>query len=299
MALSPRALRLFVAVAETGGIAAAARRLGLSIAAVSEAVSGLEAQLGRPLFERDRRRLKLNAAGTSLLPRAQGLLRELDDLEAAYRAGRAMLRIGASVTVGNYLLPDLIVELSRSQPDLDLDVIIRNTQAIADAVEAFQVAVAIVEGGVVREDLRARPWRFDDLIVIAPPDHPLSAEDATPHALAAATWVLREPGAGTRETFKAAAAAHFPIGRVGLTVGGNELLKAAVRAGVGLGCISRAAAKWELARGDLCEVRAPWLSMRRTLTVLTHVRKAPDPDVSALLALCHRTAEPEFAGHFV
>lgn len=298
MALSQRGLRVFAAVAETGGVASASRRLGLSAAAVSEAVSALEGQLGRRLFERDRQRLRLNAAGASLLPRAQEVLRQFDELEVAYKAGRSVLRIGASVTVGNYLLPDLVMDLGRAQPDLDLDVVIRNTQAIADAVQAFDVAVAFVEGHVLREDLRTRPWRFDDLVLIAPPGHRLCAGPATPDLLAEAAWVLREPGAGTRETFTAAAAPHFHLRRVALTVGGNELLKAAVRSDAGLGCISRAAVQRELEQGELVEIPAAWLDMRRTLSVLTHIRKQPEPALSALLALCRRTADPSLAVHF-
>src|SRR5690606_3993173 len=91
MALSIRLLRIFRAVARQGGIAPAARVLNLSPAAVSEAVSDLEAMLGKPLFERTMKRLRLNAAGAALLPRAENVLTDVDDIERDLRSQRVRL----------------------------------------------------------------------------------------------------------------------------------------------------------------------------------------------------------------
>lgn len=288
--LTTRLLRTFVAVAREGGIAAAARHLPLSPAAVSEGLSELEARLRKPLFDRSRKRLRLNAAGAALLPRAEAILRDLADLEDVHGRGREHLRIGASVTVGNYMLGGLVSRLRRDHPGLSLEVVIRNTRAIADAVEAFEVAVGFVEGRIERSQLEVRPWLSDDLVLIAAPDHPLAGVCASPAQLESASWVLREEGAGTRSTFDAAAAAHIEVRDIALTVGGNELLKSAVRDGLGVGCLSISAVERELRSGELVEVKAPWMALHRELFILTHLRKAPEPALAAVLEAAQREA---------
>jgi len=276
-------LRTFVAVAREGGIAAAARLLPLSPAAVSEGLSELEATLRTPLFDRDRKRLRLNAAGAALLPRAEAILRELKDLERVHGEGREHLRVGASVTVGNYMLDGVVSRLRRDRPGLSLEIVIRNTRAIADAVEAFEVAVGFVEGRVARSQLSLRPWRGDDLVLVVAPGHPLAGVRASPAQLEGASWILREEGAGTRSTFDAAAAEHFEVRDVVLTVGGNELLKSAVRRGWGIGCLSVSAVDRELTAGELVAVEVPWMALRRELFILTHIRKVTEPALAAVL----------------
>ena len=288
--LTTRLLRTFVAVAREGGIAAAGRQLALSPAAVSEGLSELEGRLRKPLFDRERKRLRLNAAGAALLPRAEAILRDLADLERIHGEGREHLRVGASVTVGNYMLDGLVSRLRSDRPGLSLEVVIRNTRAIADAVEAFEVAVGFVEGRVERSQLEVRPWLSDDLVLVVAPDHPLAGVRALPAQLEGSSWVLREEGAGTRATFDAAAAAHFEVRDVVLTVGGNELLKSAVRSGMGVGCLSVSAVDRELKAGELAKVEVPWMPLRRDLFILTHLRKAPEPALTAVLEAAEQEA---------
>lgn len=295
--LAPRLLRIFVAVAREGGIAAAARQLPLSPAAVSEGLSDLETRLRKPLFDRDRKRLRLNAAGAALLPRAEAILRDLADVERVHAGAREHLRVGASVTAGNYMLGGLVSQLRRDRPGLSLEIVIRNTRAIADAVEAFEVAVGFVEGPVDRSQLDVRPWLSDDLVLVVAPDHPLAGVRASPAQLASASWILREEGAGTRATFDAASAAHFEVKDVMLTVGGNELLKSAVKGGLGVGCLSVSAVDRELRSGELVEVAAPWMVLRRELFILTHLRKAPEPALAAVLEAAGEEALAERPAH--
>lgn len=289
MALSVRLLRVFQAVAREGGIAAAGRRLNLAPASVSQAITDLEATLGRPLFEREQKRLRLNARGASLLLRADSALNDLASIERDFRHERFRLDIGASVTVGNYMLPQLLLRLARLHPEFDVSVTIRNTAAIADAVEKFKMAIAFVEGEVSTETLRVRPWRVDELILVTPPYHPLSGIDVMPDDLAEATWVLREAGSGTRATFEMAAHGHFVPKRIAFDVGGNELLKQAVLGDIGIGCLSREAARREIDDGLLVELSVPWLNMRRQLSIISHPRKVLDGPLEALIRLCDAT----------
>lgn len=298
MALPTRLLNVFSAVAKAGGAAAAGRRLGLSPASVSEAVKDLEAIAGQPLFDRSMRRLRLNAAGAALSPRVDRVLDELEAIERELKHQRVLIEIGASVTVGNFLLASLLLRLIEAHPAFDVSVTIQNTQAIADAVEKRRVAIAFVEGTVDRSRLDVRRWRLDDLTLVAPKDHPFAGKLVSPDDLREETWVLREEGSGTRATFDSAIGEHLAPQRIVFTVGGNELLKQAVLGGGGIGCISREAAREELDAGRLVELRTPWLTMRRDLSVVLPAGQAIDPPLASLLRLCGQTAHPSYASNF-
>jgi DNA-binding transcriptional LysR family regulator len=294
MAIEPslRQLRIFVAIARNGGVAGAARALRLGPPTVSVALRELEGALGVELFERRAQRLHLTAAGHALLTDAEALLSQARSL--AGRHGRRRLALGASVTVGNYLLAPIIQALRISHPELELGVVVRNTQAMAQAVRAGEVELAFVEGPVAPDDLYALPWRDDELAIIAAPSHPL-AHGADPEALQAADWILREAGAGTRDAFDAMAEAWPQPPRVSMTLGGNELIKAMVRAGLGLSCLSRAAVAPEIARGELAEVeRAPLLT--RPLTIISRVPPPRTGPILTLLTACGLT-EPKPAAN--
>lgn len=287
--LTLRQLRIFVAVADQGSLAGAGRALRLSQATVSEALRDLEVVLDQTLFHRSERRLRLAAAGQALLADARRLLR---DAEAAYlrHAGRRRLTLAASVTVGNYILPPLIVALARQDSDLEISVVVRNSEAVVRLLLDRAVEAAVVEGRVAHPDLLVQPWRRDALVFIVRPDHPFAA-GADGEALAHAPWVLREHGSGTRESFESAATAWPAEPRAALTVGGNELLKAAVMDGLGVGCLSRAAVAGEISRGELAEVKTDGPALSRTLSLVRRANDRMERPMARFLALCEAAAD--------
>ena len=265
-------------------LAAAARSLNLSQATLSEALRDLEADLRVRLFERDGRRLRLNPAGHAFLADVERLLAHADDV-ARRHGGRQSLRVGASVTVGNYILPDLLNAFRHNRPDVVISVVIKNTQDMAAAVLAREVDVALVEGAVSHSELIVQPWRDDALSVFASPDHPLATKLVTLEDLSMADWILREAGSGTRETFEAVAAGWPSPPRVAMTVGGNELLKSIVGAGAGLGCLSAAAIFGEVRRGELVVIETK-LCMVRTLSTIRQSLPAPQGALASWLDFC-------------
>lgn len=269
-----RQLQIFAAVAKRDNLAAAGRELRLSQATMSEALRNLEALLGQSLFDRSNRRLVLNAAGRAFLNDAQQLLAQCDTVFRQH-FGRARLMCGASVTVGNYILPPLLIALSQRHPELQVELVIRNTEGIAQMVLNRDIEAAIVEGKVIHHKLETIDWREDELAVFAAPDHPLAA-GASEAALAEANWILRESGSGTRESFDDAAEDWPSPPKVVMTAGGNEIIKRAVAAGLGIGCLSKAAVERELARGEIVLVPTP-LRMYRTLTFIRRVDNVHDP----------------------
>jgi len=292
--LSLRQLRIFSAVAKTGNLAAAGRELLLSQATISEALKNLEGILGITLFDRATRRLLLTPVGHTFLKDAQHLLAQSESIYLRH-SGRSSLICGASVTVGNYILPPIIIELTRQNPTLNVNLLIHNTEDIALKIVQRQVQVAVVEGTVSHHEIETIAWHDDELAVFASPGHPLAAgaDDTT---LSKAEWVLREIGSGTRETFDAVAERWPNPPNVVVTAGGNEFIKQMVASGRGVGCLSRAAIQAEVDQGKLAVVPISGPPMVRMLTVIRRRDAAEDGAVGLLLAALDARA-PKAAQH--
>ena len=152
--LTLRQLQIFVAVARCGSTTAASEQISLSQSATSSAVNELERLLSLRLFDRTGKRLLLNDNGRALLPRALALLDGAAGVEQMAHDSSAQaqsLRIGASTTIGNYVLPALLGEfLARQQVDQAFAwqsrVMIGNTAVVAAAVAAFELDIGLIEG---------------------------------------------------------------------------------------------------------------------------------------------------------
>jgi DNA-binding transcriptional LysR family regulator len=275
--ISLRQLEAFVAAARRGNVTRAAQDLCLSQPAASQALADLETQLGEKLFDRRGRRLHLNASGRALLPLAADVLDRARDLRERFRAGGALsgeLRVGASSTVGSYLLPVLMGRFVAAHPSLRATLEVANSAAIVQALLRYEIDVGFSEGGCRHEDVEALPWRADALVVVASADHPLALRSRVAlRALEGEAWILRERGSGTRDTFEQALAGRLPAPRVLLELGHTEAVKQAVAAGLGLGCLSRLAVERELRRGELKALPVADLPLARQLSILIHRRR--------------------------
>jgi DNA-binding transcriptional LysR family regulator len=285
MPITLRQLEIFAAICQEGTLTSAAGRVGLSQAAASQALAELEDQLQRRLFDRKGRRLKENTAGRELLPDAIQVLDRVRQIESG--VGQAVnIRIAASLTVGNYMLPEFVGRFARQHPDAHFRMEIGNTEFVADSVRQFESDAGWIEGLARHPDLLSFPWREDQLVIIAAPNHPLAGSQATPEDLAKESWVLRENGSGTREVFEDAIADKFQLSRVPIELAGIGATKRAVMAGAGLSCISRSVIELELNARQLAIVRTPWLDLRRQITLLLHRQKYLDPGLRSFLGFC-------------
>lgn len=280
-----RQLEIFTAIYQEGTITAAAQRIGLSQAATSQALAELENQLQRRLFDRHGRRIAGNAAGRELLQSAIQVLDRVRDIEAGARP-RLDLKIYASLTVANYMLPTLIARFTRRHPEARFHMAVGNTGHVVASLQQFESDAGWIEGLSRHPDLDAFPWREDRLVIIAPPRHPLGGRRATASALASARWVLRERGSGTRDVFEDAIRGRFQLVHVPVELGGIGAVKRAVMAGAGLSCISGSAVETELRTGRLRQVHAPWLDLRRQITLLIHRQKYIDRGLRSFLRFC-------------
>ena len=292
-------LALFRAVAEAGGFSRAADVVHVSQPAISMQVAELEDALGTPLFDRLPRGVRLTDAGTVLLGYAQRIAALEAEAERAMRELRGLergrLAVGASKTIGGYLLPTVLGEFRRRHPGVELQLVIDNTAAIKTRLVDGTVDLGLIEGALPQdEEIRAKVFHEDELIVIAPPGHPLAGNApgrrrpraVTGRQLCAQPLILREPGSGTRETLlRALTAVEAEPREVALTISNTEAIKRAVIAGLGLAVVSRLCVTMELAAGALAEVPTRDLKLRRSWYELTLRGRQPSPSVQAFAAL--------------
>ncbi len=270
--LSPRQLQVFVAIAEHGGVGAAAEALHLTQPAASMALAELERLLEASLFARSHGRVHLNERGRELLPLARDILERLDEFRRQAAGDldglRGELRLGASNTVGNYLVGDLLGDFTQTHPQVAVRLEVDNTRGIVAAVREHRLDVGCIEGAVVQPGLEVLPWRDDHLVVCARADHPLAgrrhlaAED-----FAGVNWVMREHGSATRALCERALAS-LPPARTVLELGQIEAIKQAVIAGLGLACLPAVAVDDAVAAGRLAVLRTPFLDLGRRLSLV-------------------------------
>lgn len=290
-----RQIEVFLAVARDESVSRAAEHLHLSQSAVSESLAELERQLDVRLFDRVGRRLQLSERGQAVRAQARALLDHAEVLERSLtdQSELGTLRLGATLTIGDYLAVPLIARFMAEHPGAQVTLEIANTGEIARRVANFEIDVGLIEGELSARDVEVTAFRDDELVVFCAPGHPFARKRALSDAdLQGASWVLREPGSGTRQTFDRAMAGLLPDLRVALTLQQTEALKAAVMAGLGVGCISRIALQHEFARGALVPCRVPQRDLRRQFSCALHRLKFRSPVIERWLALCRARPRP-------
>lgn len=289
--LTLKQVEVFVATARGGSTRAAADRVARSQSAASTALADLEAALGMQLFDRLGRGLALNENGQAFLRRAQTLLEAAESAQAVFTAGHdAPLRLSASFTVGEYVLPELIARWTQAHPNCLVQLRIANTREVIDDVTGFDADVGFIEGPQSHPDVIVRPWLMDDLVVVAAPGHALAAGVATRRQLADATWVLREAGSGTRQATDAWLVEYLQHVNVGFELGSTEAVKQVVAAGNGLGCLSRHAVAQALVDQRLVVLRTRLPAARRRLATVVHRDKQLGAITQGFLRHCKAAA---------
>jgi DNA-binding transcriptional LysR family regulator len=261
-------LALFHAVAQGGGISRGAELARVSQPAVSKQIAELEAALGVDLLERLPRGCRLTEAGALLADYARRWLAveaEAERAIAEYRnLKRGRLAVGASLTIGAYLLPRAIAEFHRRHPEIELHLEIANTERIEQALLDGAVDLGLTEGPLGHQDLDSQVFFRDELVAIAPAGHPLLRRSpATVRELCHEPLILREKGSGTRavveEALRRKGIDVVPL----LSLASPAAIKNAVAAGLGVAIVSRLIIGPELASGQLGVVKLKDLTIHR------------------------------------
>jgi len=275
--LTLRQLQSFVAVARQGSTCGAAEATALSQSATSAALSELERLLGLLLFDRVGKRLLLNDNGRALLPRAEALLDGAASIEQmASSSDTSSLRIGASTTIGNHILPRFLHHLLPAQPHSGkplLRVQIGNSESICTALAAFELDVGLIEGPSHHSELQATPWLTDELVLVAAPNLIESGAALSLDDLRKAVWLLREPGSGTREMTDQRLLTHLGQYQHCIEMGSSEALLSAAAEGLGLACLSHWVVQNALQQGQLVKLNTPLPPLRRQCYLVIHRQK--------------------------
>jgi DNA-binding transcriptional LysR family regulator len=294
MRFSLRQLEVFLATARYENVTRAAAELAMSQSAASGSLRELEEQFGIQLFDRVGKRLQLNELGHQLRPEAENLLAQTRAFEQSLAGEDAMgrLRVGATLTIGNYLAVAMIAAFRRQYPTAEIALTVANTEAVAEKVAGFELDMGLIEGEFQHPELQTSHWRDDELVVFAAPDHPLAkAHKLSDGDLLELPWILRERGSGTRQAFDRAMHGLLPDLQVTMELQHTEAIKRAVEAGLGVGCLSRISLQDAFRRGSLIPLNVPGRDFSRELYLITHRRKFHGTALRRWLELCGDSAD--------
>ncbi|WP_201605866.1 LysR substrate-binding domain-containing protein [Psychrobacter immobilis] len=284
-------LAVFVSIYQTGSTSRASEELHLSQSAVSSALTELESRLQMPLFERVGRRLNQHPNAHPIYIQAQAILGQSLTLEHYHQYQAGQIHIGASTTIGNYVLPSLLGKLYEALPDANVDMYIANTQEVVSEVEQLNIDIALVEGMPRPVDMKVieqHKWRTDTLVIFAKRDSKwlqgiaTYSEDEdcyqlTINQLAQLPLLVREAGSGTRQIIDEQLLKYLPNAEVVKAIHQSEAIKHMVSADIGLGCLSQHVIETELATGELVQVNVAGIDLSRTWWLVWHKARHQSP----------------------
>jgi DNA-binding transcriptional LysR family regulator len=257
--MADRRLQVFHTVAKVLSFTKAAEQLQMTQPAVTFQVRQLEEHFATRLFDRTHNRITLTEAGRLVDGYATKILELYSEMERAVGemtgdvSGHVV--VGASTTIAEYLLPSLLSEFSARFPELNISLKVSNTEGVVEMVDRNAIDLGIVEAPVGSGSLEVEVCRMDELVVIVPPNHPLTAaRSVSPVTLQDYPFVSREEGSGTREVFHDYLHEHgVHIEHINSTLdlASPEAIKGAVEAGIGISVVSRTILDKELRLGSL------------------------------------------------
>jgi DNA-binding transcriptional LysR family regulator len=292
MSVTLRQIEIFKAVVDSGQVTKAAQRLFITQSAVSLALHEMENQLGGPLFDRFGRRLELNDRGRYFLPLSLDILGRIEDLDNLMNEKNGQfagtLRLAASSTLGNYVLPHLITAFKTMHPDVHFNMQVCNTIEVEKLIMDRAVDLGFVEGEVSNEMINVENWFQDELVLIihATDEAESELECDVRTDLRKYKWVMREPGSGTAQIFKSKLGKYVTDLDVVMELGHSEAIKMAVEAGAGVGCLSSLTVCRAMKDGRLRRICLKGLDMKRQLSVVQHKDKAKTRLITEFLDFC-------------
>lgn len=266
-------LAIFHAVGEERSVSRGAERLCISQPAASKQILELERNLGTPLFERLPQGMRLTEAGSLLATYSQrifALEREAEEAVSELRGlERGRIIVGASLTIGVYLLPEVLGAFHRRYPKIQIEMEIMNSGLVQSRLADGTLNIGLIEGFLESGDLTADMIGWDEIVAVAEPSHPILAErPITLEQLCGEPVIMREVGSGTRSVVERALAEYGIAVDPIMSIGSTEAIKRAVTAGIGVAFVSRLAIDYEMAAGHLAIVPLHGFHLQRTLSHL-------------------------------
>lgn len=289
---------VFKAVAETKNITLAAKQLHISQPAVSLQIQNIENYYGTKFFERSNRGVTLTKAGSifydyvcKMLEMAKNVQEELNELVDDHHEE---IKIGATLTIGEYILPNVLACLYKMRPDIDFKVTIANTETITRDILERKYRIGLVEGPVPEnKDLEVENFWHDELVVVVPYHHPWAQKGSiTLNELRKAKMIMREVGSGTRsifELFLTQKGLTLSDLNISMELGSTQSIKQVVAAGLGVTVISALTVRKECDDKILKAIRIQDCDMGRPLNILTNANNAKTKEERLLIDFLHNT----------
>ncbi|MEC0276030.1 MULTISPECIES: LysR family transcriptional regulator [Peribacillus] len=266
------ALKTFVTLVEVKNFTKTAEILLMSQPSVSLHIKKLEEEFQTKLFLRSPKFLKVTLTGEILYDRAKQMIaiyeQTRQDIQEHDRSIKGELKIGASFTIGEYILPSLLIDLQEEYPELELQVVIGNTEEIVQAVRLYKVDIGLIEGQTNEKELSVHPFMQDELFIVSSNNHELANKDDVEITdLHDQAWVTREVGSGTREYLNHVIRSNGLKIKSILTISSNQGIKETlIKNGSGLALLSRSVIERDVQNKILSIIQVKDESFNRTLS---------------------------------
>ncbi|SHS46017.1 LysR family transcriptional regulator [Mycobacteroides abscessus subsp. abscessus] len=265
-------LKTFVTLVEVKNFTKTAELLLMSQPSVSLHIKNLENEFQTKLFIRSPKQLKITPSGEILYDRAKQLISMYEqtkqDILDLHSSVRGSLKIGASFTIGEYILPSLLFDIQKEHQALELEVVIGNTKEIVLSVKRHEVDIGLIEGQTNEKELSVHPFLKDELFVVSSATHPLAImnRDIFISDLQNQLWVTREVGSGTREYLNHVIRSNGLKVKSLLSISSNQGIKETISKGMGLSLLSNSVIHKEVKNGELAILNVKDYRFPRTLS---------------------------------
>lgn len=270
---------------------AASEVLFMSQSAVSQAIAEMEKHYETRLFERYSKRLFLTKAGEKLLSYARHMIRMNQEAEQEIRAlnRSGYLRIGASVTVGGYVLPKLVAAFQQQNPQAEIEVCENNTEKVEGLILRDKIDIGLVEGEITSPEILQYNFMDDELVLVCGKSHRFAGyKSIEPIELEKENFIIREQGSGTRKTFEDVMTANQISWKETWVCNNSDTIKSAVGEGLGVTVISKRSVEAETAAGSLRSIPINGIRFLRTFKIIYHKNKFMSDTMKSFIALCNQ-----------
>ena len=274
MKISLRQIEIFLKVVESQNLTKVANELGLSQSAVSMSIKELENIIGRKLFDRINKKLILNEIGRSFYQAVLPLFKKLSDIETEFQNSedKGSVRVGASTTIIDYLMPSIVCDYMGRYPNVKIDLKEGNTKDIVTLVKEGKIDMGFIEGEIEDSDIVKEVIGEDELVVVSANEE-LRGKNLKLEDIADYRWVLREKGSGTRNVFLNYIKDSGVKLNIFLELGHTESIKSLLLSKKPITCISKLAVHNELQNGDLFELDIKDFKCTRNFYAICHKDK--------------------------
>ena len=284
-----RHLKIFVTVCETGSTTAAGEKLHIAQPSISLAISELEDYYGIKLFDRIAKRLYITEAGKKFLQYATHIVGLFEEMEREIKNFDAtgIIRIGVSITIGNYLLPGYITRFKKIHPQMDVKVIIDNSEKIQQYILSNQIDIGLIEGIVYSPYIAEHKFRDDELVMVCGNAHPFANQkNIEISKLQNESFILRESGSAGREIFDSTMTSlGIKILPAWESTSAQAIIRA-VQANLGISVLPYLLVKDSLNRKEISQFHIDGIRFQRSFSVIYHQNKFLTESAKDFIALC-------------